>query len=938
MTQKYTKTKIALMVGSLLAPSITIAQENLDQTTQADQETELITVTGSRIKRKDHASPSPLVTTSAAEIVDSGRVAMDDYLKDLPQFSPGTGDYSNDTNGGTAGRATLNLRNLGSKRNLVIMDGRRLVSSGIDGAIDINTIPSLAIESVETISGGASVTYGSDALSGVVNFMTRRNLDGFEFSAQHNVLDDDGDSSSKMGFAYGSDYDDGRGYLLLSAEYLDRGAVGYSERDFFNINPQASSFTVYGRSRVGPSWLSVDNDGTVFLTDRGTPYGNDPANVFGDPVELPLMINDDGGITTHGQFDSLLQVPLEQTNLFAKTEYEFDNGILGYAQGLYASSTSSNVGAQPNSAGVWGVTIPGDNYYIHQVPDLADALGGNGISTFQTRIMQAGPRKYETDNTVFQIVAGLAGDFGDLDMSWDVHMSYGQTDTEDSTKSGAVNFIALQEIIDTTDPSTGVTPLCAGGYNPFGGTTPLSESCLDYISRTPVNETQLKQFVLEATVEGLLAELPAGEARYALTAHYRDNDFEYNPDADIAAGQLANLSSSQHTTGNIRAKEIGGEVYLPLYTDDTGVQSLNVTLGARASNYEQTGTDLTYKAEFDAQLTENLMVRGSYQHAFRAPNIQEFFSPDLLRVNPFDDVCSASYRGDRVDPAAEAALCAEQGAASNYRQSGSSAPTITTGNLDLKPEEADTYTLGAVVDFEVGEAEIQISADYYNIEIEDAIEVLSAADVFIKCFNLDGTSNPSYDNDYIACQQINRPSGVDLDPVNQPILNLGGIKTSGFDIMANINWNNFRFSSAINILNSYEVQAFVDEQFVEYKGTVSTDTASPEFKMVNSISYNWDDTINVMATWRHIASMDDRSTARNSESTIEGAPSYNYFDLKVNYNFNEDLSLYAGVNNLNDETPPQIGGSTDDGEFSATNRGVYDIIGRHFHFGLKAKF
>lgn len=935
MSNKHQKSKIAIVVSALLATPLTFAQED---NSEASAVIEKINVTGSRIKRKDHASPSPLVTTNAAEIAESGRVAMDDYLKDLPQFSPGTGDYSNDTNGGTAGRATLNLRNLGSKRNLVIMDGRRLVSSGIDGAIDINTIPSLAIQGVETISGGASVTYGSDAMSGVVNFITRRNFNGFEFTAQHNMLADEGDSSSKFGFVFGTDYQDGNGNILISAEYMDRGAVGYAEREFFNVNPQASSFTVYGRSRVGPSWLSVDNSGTVFLADRGTPYNGDPNNVFGDPVELPLLLDENGGIRTHGQYDSLLQVPLEQVNVFVKTDFAFTDNITGYGQALYASSLAENVGAPPNSAGVWGVTIPADNYYINQVPDLAAALGGSGISTFQTRLAQAGPRLYETDNQVFQIVGGLKGYLYDSDMSWDVHFSYGETNTEDATKSGAANFIALQEIIDTTDPVTGITPLCSGGYNPFGGTTPLSDDCLAYISSTPVNETVLQQLVIEATVEGLLMELPAGDARYAVTAHYRDNDFEYDPDADIAAGQLANLSSSQRTVGNIRAKELGAEVYLPLF-EIAGSNTFNLTLGARASNYEQTGTDLTYKSEFDAQLNENFMIRGSYQHAFRAPNIQEFFSPDLLRVNPFDDPCSVAYRGSRVDEAAELALCAEQGAASNYRQAGSSAPTITSGNLDLKPEEADTFTLGGVFDFEMGDADIQVSADYYNIEIEDAIEVLSAADVFVKCFNLDGTSNPTYDNSYIACQQINRPSpGVDLDPVNQPILNLGGIKTSGFDVMSSVKWNRFTFTSAINILTSYEVQAFTDEAFIEYKGTVSTTTQSPELKMINALTYNWEETLSATLTARYVSAMDDRSAATNSDTNIKGAPSYTYFDFRAGYNINANFSVQAGVNNITDKAPPQIGGSTEDGVFSQTNRGVYDIIGRHYYVGVKASF
>jgi outer membrane receptor protein involved in Fe transport len=909
---------------------------------------EEVVVTGSRITRKDYVSPSPLVTTSIDSIVNSGRTTIDEYLRDQPQFAPGSGSYSNDSNGGTAGRATLNLRNLGAKRNLVIMDGRRLMSSGTDGAIDINTIPSLAIGGIETISGGASATYGSDALSGVVNFKTRTDLDGVEFVVQNTSLDRDGDDTTQYGIAYGAKYADGKGYVLLTADHIDRGGVAVLEREFFNINPQASSFTVYGRSRIGRDWVSVDNDGTVFLTDRGTGYGGDPSNVFGDPVELPLIVDDNGGIRTHGQYRNWLQVPLEQTNFFAKTDFELENGTTAYGHLMYGSSVASNVGAEPISAGVWGVTIPQDNYYLQQVPELAATVPAQGITTFQTRILQAGNRFYDTENDVYQLLGGLSGQFGERDLNWDIHASFGKTETTDRTISGAINVAALQELIDTTDTGTGITPLCEGGYNPFGGSTPLSAACLEYISRTPVNKTTLEQTVVEGIIEGKLADMPAGEARFAVTGHYRENTYEFDADRDIEAGELANLASSADTRGDIEVAEIAGEVLLPLVSDSAAFDSVNLTLGARLSEYEPAGSTETYKIEMDAKVNNNLMLRAGFQHAVRAPNVEEFFRASLLRVQAFNDVCSVSYRGPRVDAVAEAALCAEQGAGASYRQAGSSAPTITNGNPDLVPEEADTFTLGFVTNFSLGESDLEFSVDYYNIEVDKAIETLTAADVFVKCFNIDGTSNPAYDNNYIACQQINRPSPVDLDPVNQPILNLGGIKTSGIDLTTSLNipvdalaWGEGKgsigFRSLITYLDKHEIQAFTDEGFVDFAGTVSTTQALPELKMLNTLTVNTGP-VTVTASWRHIASMDDRSVASNSESEIEGVGTFDYFDLSGRFAVNEHFELYGGITNLSDKTPPQVGGSVASGEFSQTNLGVYDGIGRTYFVGLKAGF
>ena len=933
---------LVLLTGSLaLTGNFAVAEETAT--------VEEVVVTGSRITRSDYVSPSPLVTTDMESITSSGRATIDDYLKDMPQFAPGSGDYSNDSNGGTAGRATLNLRSLGAKRNLVIMDGRRLISSGTDGAIDINTIPSMAIDSIEVITGGASATYGSDALSGVVNFKTRTDLDGFEIDAQYSSLDDKGDDNHKIGIAYGTDYDNGRGNLLVTAEYTERGGVRYRERDFFNINPQHSTFVVHGHTRIGRNIWSVNDDGTVF--DAGDT--DNASRPFTGTAELPLMIVGDD-LRTHGQYQNWIQVPLEQTNVFIKTDYALDNGMTAYGQLLYSTSTAFNEGAAPNSAGIWGVTIPQDNFYLQQIPFLAGLVGSQGILNNQRRFFQAGGRVYETDNDVFQFVAGLKGEFDNRDLSWDVHVSFGRTDTEDRTKSGSVNFAAVQDIIDSTDPLTGVSPLCSGGFNPFGGSAPLSADCLAFVSRTPVNETTLEQTVVEALLEGKLADMPAGEARFAVTAQYRENTYDFDPDADIAAGELANLAASAPTKGDVEAIEIAGEVLLPLISDSEVIDSLNLTLGLRLSDYDPSGSNETYKAEFDAQITENFMVRGGFQHAVRAPNVEEFFRASLLRVQPFLDPCSSRYRGASVDRASELALCALQGADSSYTQGGSSAPTFTNGNPDLIPEEADTWTIGAVYDFDIGNGMAQLSLDYYNIEVEDAIETMSAQLIMTKCFNLDGTSNATYDPNYFPCQQISRPvfapatTSFDLDPVNQPILNLGGIKTSGVDFAASFDfpvealaWGDgagrIVIKTWINFLDEYEIQAFSDEGFVDFSGLVSVTEAYPERKAFTSIMIETGP-LALVASWRHISEMDDISTAGGANSTIKGADTYDYYDLTASWRVNDQFGVYAGVNNVSDEEPPQIGGEAVGSTFSGTNQGVYDGIGRAYYLGVSASF
>ncbi len=932
---------IAACAGAAVAVPV-LAQEN------SEAALEEVVVTGSRITRRDFVSPSPLVTVEMSEVQTSGRVTADDFLKDLPQFAPGAGDYSNDSNGGTAGRATLNLRNLGAKRNLVIMDGRRLMSSGTDGAIDINTIPSLAIGNIEVITGGASAAYGSDALSGVVNFRTRTDLDGLDFDMQFLSLDDEGDDSYRVGAAYGTDYANGRGSLLLSGEYTDRGGVRYFSREFFNVNPQASQFTAYGSARFGPTLFSLNNDGTIFNASNTSAPAGAGGTTFNGAVELPLLIDGRGTLRTHGQYRNWIQVPLEQTNLFAKTDFEMDNGITVYGQVLHASSTASNVGAEPISTGIWGATIPQDNFYVQQNADLAGMVSPAGINSYQIRVVQAGNRVYDTENDVLQALGGLRGSFGDRDLNWDVHFSYGQTDTADRTISGSVNFVAMQELIDTTDPLTGMTPLCSGGFNPFGGFSPFSADCLDYVSRTPLNETTLEQTVVEGVIEGKLADMPAGEARFAVSAGYRENTYEFSPDADIATGELANLASSAFTEGDIDVAELAGEILLPL------AESTNLSLGYRYSDYDPAGSTNTFKVELDAQVTDNIMLRGGFQHAVRAPNVEEFFRASLLRVQPFLDPCSSRYRGVSIDRAAELALCAAQGADPGYTQGGSSAPTFTNGNPNLVPEEADSFTFGLVSQFEAGNVGIQLTADYYQIEVDKAIETMPAQLIMTKCFNLDGTSNPTYDNSYFPCQQISRPitppetTSFFLDPVNQPILSLGGIETSGIDLSASFDFpvdalawggggGSIRFTTLANILDAHKIQAFSDEGFIDFSGVVSGTEAYPELKMFNTLAIETGP-MTISLLWRHIAEMDDISAAGGIASTIRGSDSYDYFDLTASFEVGSQYRIYGGIYNATDEVPPQIGGEAIGGVFSATNQGVFDGIGRSYFLGVRASF
>lgn len=911
-----------------------------------DEAGETIVVTGSRIQRQDFVAPSPIVTVTTEAITDAGRPTVDDYLRDLPQFTAGTGDFSNDSNGGTAGRSTLNLRGLGAQRNLVILDGRRLMSSGTDGAIDINTIPSLAIGGIEIISGGASATYGSDALSGVVNFKTRTDLEGFDVLTQYTTLDRAGEDTYQLGAAWGSSFADGRGNVLLSAEYVDRGAVRVSERDFF-LNPNVSSFTVFGRSRIGNQFLSVNNDGTVFNQGNGQGYNG--------PRDLPFLFTGNGGVGFHGSFQNLLQVPLERLALFGKLDFEVASGVNFYAQGVYSDSTASNVGAPPNIAGApWAVTIPGTNPFLVEVrannPGQFGTAGA-GIGVYQARLEQFGQRVYETSNETIQALIGFNGQFGSSSINWDVHASYGESTNDDRTISGAASVSALQQLLDASD---GGDSICAGGYNPFGGQDPLSAACLDFVERTPLNVTTLKQYVVEGSLEGPLFTLPAGGARFALTAQFRKNDYDFDPDADIAVGDVANLPLALPTTGSIDALEIGGELFLPVIASDGFLEELNLTLGYRFADYNLAGSNSTYKAEFDAHLFDDIvLLRGGYQRAVRAPNVGEFFLAGELRVVGVGippeggDPCDfrSGLTGDNL------ALCQFQGVASNFRAPTGSLPALTQGNPDLTVETADSFTAGVVFDVPLGVPRLQISLDYYNITIDDAIGAVSARDSLQLCYTAGNTSTPGFDpasflaNNFF-CGNFDRDPNGGGNPTNivQPIINLGSIETSGVDFVATLDlpleflaWNgeggSIQISTNINHLMDYTVETFASQPTFDFAGSISGNAqeAFPSWRAFTSVTVNTGP-VNLTGLWRFTGAAQNRAIVIDPTLTASGTTDYSLFDLTAQIGVTDFLELKGGIINVFDIDPQQIDGP------SSTNLGTFDVIGRTFFVGARARF
>ncbi|MCW2419261.1 TonB-dependent receptor domain-containing protein [Sphingobium sp. B8D3B] len=953
------------MVATLAQPVWAQSAPQDSDSSQAERE---IVVTGSRIARKDFVSQTPVVTANKAAIEAAGTATVDAYLLQLPQFQPGAGGFTSSNNGGSIGLSTLNLRGLGPQRNLVLVDGRRFQPSTAETVVDINSIPAAAIGDVEIISGGASATYGSDAVAGVINFKLRRNFTGLEIGGQFGISDQGDAGSKQLSAIAGTTFSDGRGSIMIAGEWNKRDAVSYQDREGFrqtanisNILPEGalvansnnlpsqavvnSIFGSYGIAAGAVPRTAVfgfNTDGTLFRS--ASPGENFRGSRSGPFVQTATAFG------SNGAYFSLLQVPLERSSVLGRAEYQVSDALTLYAQGVYNHSKVYGRGSQPLLTGAGGqLTISVNNPFIPA--DLGRLLASrpNPGASFNvtSRIGLDGPRTYSQTSDLTQFLVGARGDIGDSGWTYDIYTSRGRTKIVEQTIGGSVSISALRQLAAAAD---GGASLCAGGYNPFG-VNPVSASCLTFIQRRPRNEITIEQDVVEGTVSGGLFNLPAGEVKVALNSNYRRNFYGNSPDAGFAAGDIAPGLVTPATSGTVKMFDIGGEILLPLIHSTPLIQALNVTLGYRYSHYDPSGPVSTYKADFDWKIIDSIVLRGGYQRAVRAPNVGEFYlgvTRALTQIGSFPsggdpcDVRSTLRTG--ANASSVRSLCIAQGIGTNlvdtYQYFGVVGLGTTTGNVDLKPEKADTFTLGLVFQPKnMGELfrRFNVSVDYYNIRIKDAISSIDAATSLQKCFNADG-SNPSYSVTNIYCANIKRDSSTGgFEELLQPLLNLGGFKTSGIDFQ--VDWTipladrvNVSLNSVVNYLDKFEVQNFPNARFQDFTNTISSLQSYPRWKTLMSATVNFGD-VRVGARWRHISAMRDRSTVVSPTSTIPGTPAYNYLDLNAAFSVGSEFEFRLGVNNVTDKAPPIVGGA-----LGSTNAGVYDVIGRSFYAGFRAKF
>jgi outer membrane receptor protein involved in Fe transport len=973
---------IAAVVSSLIAAAAIAAEPDPQsvapaqdgEAAQSSTEPVEVVVTGSRISRRDYDSTSPIVTLGEESIAKSGEVNIEATLNQMPQFVQGQ-TQSNIGAVAAGGRASLNLRGLGETRNLVLLDGRRLPLSNAFGVVDVNLIPQSILEGVETISGGASAVYGSDAMSGVVNFKTRRSFRGIQLDARQGMSSRGDAKTTDASILTGFSIADDRGDVLLSAGYTDRDSLFGSARDFYqlgvlssfvgtgtfvpsatNLPAQAAVNGVFANYGVAAGAvptsrsLGFNDDGSLF-SQIGT------ANYKGPSTEYFSTV---GGVVRQPvTYQEFVVNPLKRRSFFGKFDFEVNPAVTTYGQFLYNKTLATGqVGWSPTLYNVPSVPVSNPFIPADLRTILASRPNPNATFTLNQRFMGFETREFPADFSVSQTLFGVKGDLSFKDWRWDVYGSYDSMDLVE-TQDKALLLSRMNTLLAAAD---GGASLCAGGFNPFGlgNSTSVSQACRDYLETETHDFTKTNQTIFEGNLTGSVMPMPAGDLKFSLVLNYRRNAFDFNPDPARENADVIGTLATFPTQGDVSVKEAALELLVPLLKDKPFAHSLDLDLGIRTSDYDVSGRAQTYKIDAAWKPVSSMLFRGGYERAIRAPNIGELYSAATAAQAQIGsppgqgdpcDVRSAGRSG--ANAAALRALCVATGVpaqiADAFQYTTVAVGTLISGSTALTPEKANTVTAGAVFR-PVFERElfsnISISLDYYNIDIDNVINVVSGVTAINKCYNLDGT-NSSYAADNVYCQLITRDATGGINTVATPYLNLGKLTTSGVD--AQLDWS-FDLSAiglsdnagrlGLNLIgnytNSYTVQLLPGSPEQEFAGTIDgtqgTGLPLPDWKLLTSVSYRLGRG-QAEVRWRHLPGMDDVTAITRPTSPAPGVPSYDLFDANVGFRFSDAFFVRAGANNIFDKEPPQVAGTV-----GLTQPGTYDIIGRSFYLALQANF
>ena len=927
------------------------------------QTAERIEITGSRIKTIGAVSNSPVTSVSAEEFNASQPVAAEEIIRGLSAAYPGIGPG---TNNGSNGTASIDLRGLGTNRTLVLINGRRVVPATLGGVVDTNAIPVSLIDRIDVITGGASAVYGADAVAGVVNFVMKRNFTGIEAGAS---LGSSGDNDGKRRNAYvtlGANLADGRGNVAVNLGTTRTDPVRQGDRDFSRevIFSTDGSFNARSGTTVPSVIVGVPGFGGNRVYDRTTEtlraanvndlYNFNPVNYF--------------------------QTPQERTQLSALASFRINDYAEAYAD---LTSTKNRVVLNLAESGSFTTTysLPIGNPYIPE-PLRAILCTAYAITTpcavgntqevrlrIQRRFVELGPRGNDFDNNTQQWTLGLRGAIPFLgDWSYDGYLQKGES-TQQSVRRNWGSFSKLQQSLRSVNATTctvntnGCVPI-----DMFGPAGSITAPMLNFINLSSIGSTRVEQRVASFSVSGDLGPVKSPLSKLpisvALGVEQREVVASNVGDAPTQIGGevLGTGAATPDRRGFLKLNEGFVEANLPLVNGMTGVNSLSMELGYRATDFKTEATARNYnswKVGLDYAPIKGLRFRAMQQRATRAPSINELYAPVVTGLsNLGTDPCAGpGLSPARIGTAGSIeALCVATGVPAS--QIGLLAPpsagqinATSGGNLGLGPEEADTTTVGVVFEPSLVPG-LTMTLDYYKIDLQKAVSSATTLQVVNGCYT--SALNPGLSPGALFCGFIRRDGFGSLNGgpgVITQSSNLGSYLTEGVDLdidyrfaLKNIglaSWGTVQVGVKAALVSKFDFKSLPTVDTIPFAGNYGLNSGNPYFKTKFTQSTKWDvGNFSVGYQWKHQSRVNVDQGTGTFHEPYRSIKAYDYIDLNGHYDVTKNFRLSLTVNNAFDKQPPVVGNTIGG---TGPNSGntfpqAYDAIGRYVSVAARLKF
>lgn len=915
-----------------------------------------VVVTGSRIRRIDTETANPILLIDSKTIQESGINTVGDLVQRIPSIS-GRGTTPAVNNGGGYGESNIELRGLDAKRTLILVDGRRIGFVGTTSdATDVNQIPINLIDHIEVLKEGAGAIYGSDAIGGVVNFITRKDVDGLEITGDYGRTGHSDGSHHTIGLLFGTNTD--RFNFEVGGNLFQQDGV-FATRDYSKyalyLYGGTTGVTKGGSSRVPTGRIYSNPLGLTGSNGKKCSSVTRIAGAAGSALTDYRCFNSPADLFNYQPLN-LITTPIERTSLFAKANYKINDDVEAYASVTQTHTHSGYHAAPlPFDSQVDNIVLSKDSIYNPFGKDFGGNSGANPNFTLRTFLF--GARLSDTSSDGANFNGGVKGKINAIDWTWDLNLTYSRLQ-QHANYSGYYFGNKLQAAVGPSFYAADGTPTCGTPATPIAGCSPInlfnqfanSSAALSGVSAdyNLDNVFTYKAAALDFT--GKIISLPAGDLQAAVGFEYNDRVGKYRPEALVQALPplylscgLSNETCTGSAVGKYNSKQEYLELYVPILKELPLIHSLNADVGVRHNDYSLFGTSTKSDFKVEYRPIKDLLVRGTFSQVLRVPTVNDLYAAPVNTSVTFNDPCNGLTAAKVAATPNLALACKGVPLDGSFKEPNGQITGLNESNPNLRPETGKVKTAGIVFDpsFVSG---LSLSADYWTYHIDGLITTLDSNYSIGQCV---ATASPAFCN-LVTRYTTGAPSNLGLiKAFVNPSFNLGSLDTSGVDIglkytLRDTPFGAYQFSIDWTHTNNYTNNPAPGAASQEIAGTYSKQFGNyAKNRGIASIAWTWQG-IDALITGRYIGGL----KVQHPSVTGVDANGNPYPDLKIGSVLYEDMTVgytigatkthvQAGVRNISDKQPPIF--YQNNVVNANTDVETYDTLGRQWFVGFTQK-